>query len=435
MAATGISGERAMPQWRVQLASFWRWWRGELSDVAQERLGLLRGAADVPQVAVDAEHVVLVEPRTAPEANTRIEAGPMDTVRAGAALRSALRRAGETRARARLCLEHGDALVRRVAMPAATEENLRQVLGFEMDRLTPFRAEDVYFDYRVVSRDAASGQLSVQVALARRELVDRRVQRLRELGANVQGVAVRDAAGHTVQAIDLLPSEQRGEGETARERFLQRAIGGAVLVLFALALLIPLWQKRETIIALQPVLARAQQEAASTNAVADRLQRRVEDYNFMVGRKLATYPALAYVEEVSRLLPDTTWLQQMQIRSTGKTRDVEITGETTSSSKLIEILSQSALLRNPVPRGTMTRGSTPNSERFMIQAEAPPRALPEPRPLLAEAGSKAPSSRPVPAAPRPPPQQETKPAATATLKPAPAAGKAAPAKSHAGASR
>ena len=57
--------------------------------------------------------------------------------------------------------------MRRVTMPAATEENLRQVLGFEMDRLTPLRADEVYFDYRVVSRDAAAGQIAVQLAVAR----------------------------------------------------------------------------------------------------------------------------------------------------------------------------------------------------------------------------------------------------------------------------
>ena len=40
-------------------------------------------------------------------------------------------------------------------MPAATEENLPQVLSFEMDRLTPFRSDEVYFDHRVVGRDRA----------------------------------------------------------------------------------------------------------------------------------------------------------------------------------------------------------------------------------------------------------------------------------------
>jgi len=397
MAATDLPGPRAAPPWRVRLDAFWRWWTGELRAFVYERFPVLRGVADVPLVAFEGEQLVLLDAPPAVGADARIELAGLELPRVRLALQALLRRAGETRGRVRLCLGPGEALVRRAAMPAATEENLAQVLAFEMDRLTPFRAEDVYFDFRVVARDAAAGQIVLQLAVARRDLVDPRVQRLRELGASVQGVLVRDAHGAGALQLDLLPSEQRGQRETARERLVQRSLVGAVAVLLALALLIPAWQKRQTIIALQPLLARAQREASSTNAIADSMQRQVEDYNFIVGRKQSLYPVLAYVEEVSRLLPDTTWLQQMQIRSTGKVREVEITGETTSSSKLIEILSRSALLKNPTPRGTMTRGSTPNSERFMIQAEAPPRPLPEPGPILSSSA---------PAASRPPPQAQ-----------------------------
>src|SRR5207247_4977095 len=110
------------------------------------------------------------------------------------ALRQLLEAAGETRGRVRLCLAREEALVRRVSLPAATEENLEQVLGFEMDRLTPFRAEDVYFDHRVVGRDPTSGQVHVLLAVARRDLVDSKVERLRAWGANLQGVTVQEDA-------------------------------------------------------------------------------------------------------------------------------------------------------------------------------------------------------------------------------------------------
>lgn len=418
MAATDLPGPRPMPPWRLRLDAFWRWWTGELRAFAYERFPVLRGVADVPLVAFEGEQLVLLDAPPALGADSRIDLSGMDAARTRLALQALLRRAGETRSRVRLCLGAGEALLRRATMPAATEENLAQVLAFEMDRLTPFRADEVYFDYRVIARDAAAGQLTLQLAVARRDVVDPRVQRLRELGANVQGVMVRDARVAPALPLDLLPSEQRGQRETARERLIQRSLAAAVVILLTFALLIPAWQKRQTIIALQPLLARAQQDASSTNAIADSLQRQVEDYNFIVGRKQSLYPVLAYVEEVSRLLPDTTWLQQMQIRSTGKVREVEITGETTSSSKLIEILTKSALLKNPTPRGTMTRGSTPNSERFMIQAEAPPRPLPEAVPILS-------GPAPVRSAPTPPPQPQ--PARPSTPAAAPAAAPPKPA--------
>ena len=386
---------------------------------------MLRGGARTHALALEGADVTLIEPRgSAPAQETKATLGPLDEPRRRSAVRALLERAGETRGRARLVLGHDEALVRRVTLPAATEENLSQVLAFEMDRFTPFKAEDVYFDHRVIARDAATGQLIVQLAVARRDLVDARVAKLRALGASVQGVAVRDDIGHGGTPLDLLPAQQRGERESAKERLIQRVLICAVVALLVVALLLPVWQKRETIIALHPLLTKAKQDADATDAIARELERQVGDYNFLLAKKHATPPALAYVEELSRLLPDTTWVQQLDIKTLGKGREVQISGETLSSSKLIELLEQSTLLQNAAPRGTVVRGSVPGSERFMIAAEARTRPQPESRPVMEMI-----SVVPAPGAPAPAPP----PTAIVTPVPPPVtpdagASKAAPAK-------
>lgn len=391
---------------RQKLQAFWRWWSEEIVQLVPERFAALGGAARVPLIALEGEELVLVEPRAAVGPDTRVDLSTLDEARRRTALRALLERAGETRGRVRLCLEHAEALVRRVTMPAATEENLRQVLAFEMDRLTPFRADDVYFDYRVLGRNAAAAQLTALLAVARRELVDAKLAKLRAWGGNVQGVAVREDPTHAGAPLDLLPLEQHGERESAREVLVQRALLGAVVLLAALALLLPIWRKRETIIALHPVLAKARQEAEATSTLATQLEREVADYNFLLAKKHGTYPVLAYLEEISRLLPDNTYLVQLEVKTTGKTREVQMIGETPSSSKLIEILEQSRLLKNATPRGTVTRGSMPNTERFTISAEAVARPLPTATPVI-----EAPAA---PAAPKPAPAKpsaQTSPAA------------------------
>jgi general secretion pathway protein L len=397
-ASSDAMAARPRAGWRVRLDAFWRWWAGEIGAFTRERFPKWRGVAGVPAVTFEGDVLAVALPGGQPEA--RIDLAALDALRARAELRSLLQRAGETRDRVRLCMRRDECLVRRVSMPLATEENLEQVLGFEMDRLTPFPAGEVYFDYRVVARDAAGGKLTLLLAVARRALVDARVERLRGLGANVQAVAVPEdlAAG---PALDLLPSEKRGERESARDRGIQRMLAGAVVILLGLALVIPVWRKRETVKALLPVVERSRQEAEAANRLRTALESQVDEYNFLLSKKYATYPALAFVEELSRLLPDNTWLQQLELRASGKGREVQVTGETASSSKLIEILEQSKLLRNATPRGTVTRGSTPNSERFMIGAEAVPRAEPEPVPVL-QAGRAAPAPpAPASAAPNP----------------------------------
>ena len=413
MAAAPDIVARPVPRWRQQAAVFWRWWTGELAQLLPDRFA---AASRVPVVSLADGDVVLVEPRSAAGPDARVAISTLEPPAARAGVRDLLVRAGETRSFARLRLRPDQVLVRRITMPAATEENLPQVVAFEMDRLTPFRNDDVYHDERVVSRDPANAQIGVQVAVARREVVDAAVAALRDLGVNVRGVTVPEDVAPGASGLDLLPSSQREERETANERLVKRSLWGVVAALLLVALLLPAWQKREAAIELLPVLAKAETDAKASDAFARELERQVADYNYLLTKKHATQ-ALPFIEELSRLLPDNTWVQQFDLRNAGKGREVQITGETPSSSKLIELLEQSTLLQNAAPRGAVVRGTQPGYERFMIAAEAKQRPLPEPRPANELAAL----------APPPPPPQPVAPA----VEPMPA--QAAPAKGEAAA--
>jgi general secretion pathway protein L len=391
----------------ARLANFWRWWRGEIVRMLPQRFAAFGGGGSTPLVSIEGDDVVVIDPHAPAGSEKRASVAGLDNNARRAHVRALLEAAGETRGRARAALRHDEALVRRVVLPAATEENLSHVLGFEMDRLTPFKADEVYFDQRVASRDAANGQIAVDLAMARRQIVDARVRELGALGVSVQGVALRDDAHRSPDTFDLLPSEQRGERESPRERMVRMSLVGAVALLFLGALAYPVYSKREAVKALQPALEKARADAQATDAVLRELERQAADYNFLLTRKYSWYPTAQYIEDLSRLLPDTTWLQQLDIKTTGKTKEIVITGETASSSKLIELLESSKLLQNASPRGPTTRGSVPGTERFMIGAELRPRTLPEAQAVAVSASAATPppanAAAPVPAAAAPAP--------------------------------
>ena len=218
------------------------------------------------------------------------------------------------------------------------------------------------------------------------------------VAASPQAVAVSQDAGTGSASFNLLPQGQPGERESSGEGLLQYALIGLVALLLAVALVLPAWQKRQAIIDLHPQLNKAKQEAEATAAIQRDVEQRVADHNFVTAKKQAAYPALAILEEVTRLLPDNTWVTQLDVKTAGKVREAQISGETPSSSKLIEVLEQSALMKNAAPRGTVVRGATPNTERFVIAAEVRARQAPEPRPV-AEAALAAPATPANPATP------------------------------------
>ena len=220
-AAPGFSAARPAAPFRQRLDAFWRWWWGEISALIPERFSAMRGGAHSPLVSLEGGDLMLLESRGAAQAREKVSIAGLDNAQRRAAVRALLERAGETRGRARIALVPGEVLMRPTTMPAATEENLAEVLAFEMDRLTPFKADEVYFDYRVVSRNAAAGQVVAQLAVARRELVDERLTTLRSLGINPHGVTVRDDAGLGGAGLDLLPQGHPGERDASGEGMLQ----------------------------------------------------------------------------------------------------------------------------------------------------------------------------------------------------------------------
>ena len=82
------------------------------------------------------------------------------------------------------------ALRKIVDLPAAAEENLRQVLAFEMDRLTPFAAEAVHYDVHVMERDVENRRIRAELMVLPRAAVEPSLQLLQRIGLKPDVVAL-----------------------------------------------------------------------------------------------------------------------------------------------------------------------------------------------------------------------------------------------------
>jgi general secretion pathway protein L len=220
----------------------------------------------------------------------------------------------------------------------------------------------------------------VDLAVTPRAGVEATLARLRELGATVLGVGLAGDIASSSAPLNLLPPERRERPAPSRAALAARVLAGCVAVLALVALAYPLWLKRERVITLLPRLDTAKVGAD----VAERLGREIEklaaEHNFIVGKKQGAHAVVAILEDLSKSLPDTTWVQQLDIRSTSKGREVQIAGETGSSSQLVEVIEKSGTLTNASFKSPLTKGQTPNTERYLLAAEVKPRPMPDPLP-------------------------------------------------------
>jgi general secretion pathway protein L len=148
-----------------------------------------------------------------------------------------------------LLLPDDKVLAKRVSLPAAAEENLREVLGFEMDLHTPFEASEVYYDYTVVGRDSADSarqQVTVDLVYAPQDAVDALVDGASSLGMKTDVVTCRRRDNANLQPVNLLPLDRR---RTRRidVRSVNLALTALLATLLVAAITIPIVQKNHAI--------------------------------------------------------------------------------------------------------------------------------------------------------------------------------------------
>lgn len=261
-----------------------------------------------------------------------------------------------------ICLQPAQVLRKEVVLPLAATENLSQVLGFELGRQTPYTADQAYFDQRVLREDRSGNRLHVLLGVAPKTVVDAILSNLTNWGVSPHAVMACDEVEGVGDCLNLLPPKLRPKLSRARY-WIYAAMAGLTLVLFVTLLAIPIWKKREAAIALQPALAQAQQQADAVGALKQEQERLQAEYNFPIEHKLATPAKVVLLDEITRILPNNTWLQQLDVHGL----EVSMQGNTNASAKLVGLFEQSALLENASFKSSLVKiqGS---EERFQLAA-------------------------------------------------------------------
>jgi hypothetical protein len=244
-----------------------------------------------------------------------------------------------------------------------------------------------------------------------------------------------------VSKLNLLPETERPEIRWWRRWHLwvPLALVGAVALV---AIVLPIWQKRDYAIALLRNADQARVQADASSALRHQLETMTGDYNFALGKKYAFPGAVQLLDDVTKLLPDDTWLTQLEVKSTmkGKERQREmlLRGESGNAGRLVSLLEDSKLFVEAAPRSPTTKIQPGPGEIFDLGALLKPVPAPVPlqlasmpaadlpAPSVAPAGEKASGPLPPPSPPIVAPASPPAPAALPPQSPPMAAPAGAP---------
>ncbi len=371
----------------LDIKKFFRWWLRELEFVVPEKIrqlvsetpGFIVVRPEGSQLALTYVHnardgvqaanrsgAIVTEPLAILERNA-----------AGIALYKALRAKDERLAKADLIvrLTAEQAIQRELSLPDAVKENLSQVVAYELDRYTPFKAEQVYFAVKPLQGEHEPGQIRVMLVLTPRETLDALYEDIQAMGMSPLFVDYEATPNDLEQRYDgynLLPERLR-EKTANTPRLIYTALIAAVFLLLGAMLVMPVWFEYLTVNTLQEKIDAIEKDAKEVKALQLEIDAMIDETRLLIAEKNAAPAVVDMLNTLSGLMKDDTWLAYLQY-SDGH---LQIQGESPAASALIGVLEDSALFANARFVSPVTQDKLSKQERFQITVDVTSAGVPK----------------------------------------------------------
>jgi general secretion pathway protein L len=335
---------------------FFVWWRQHLLELLPE--SLRRGSgAEANALVVDATTPGLLKiTRRRRGALTRVTQARLDEpglVSVRAALNDRPNREAVL-----LRVPPATVLERPVTLPLAAERDIERVLTYEMERLTPFAADEVFWAHSVQARDRTHGRLQLVLTLVPRMAVQALLDTLATCAGRPSLIEAETSSGPRFIRLQ----HETGPGTIAR--LSPRTAALSLAALAALVVISPFLRQSLD-------LAEAQSQLdtlAPRIALVDNLRNRINgagaggDAVASETRRLGDMlQALAAITEI---LPDDSYLTEFAMRE----RKITLSGLSASAPRLIGALSADRRIRNPAFTAPVTKDNN-QKDVFSIRAD------------------------------------------------------------------
>jgi len=264
-----------------------------------------------------------------------------------------------------LLLSPGVVLSTKVVMPLAAEANLGQALAYEMDRHTPFQAEDVFYNWRILSRDREASQLHFELYVTPREPVEAQIEQMKQLGLAPTGVDVASDDGSL--GINLLPHALRYHIVNQQAR-VNWAIGAVTVFLLVFVMTQSLWLREHQLEDIGEAIENVRAEAMAVQQIRTQIDDASEAAGFLQSHIVQNGYKLEMLAELTRILPQNTYLDRLSMHAD----NTQMQGKSDNAQSLIELINNSPYFKDASFRGPTRLDNRSGKEIFDLSADTAP---------------------------------------------------------------
>jgi general secretion pathway protein L len=330
---------------------FFRWWVEQLSElVPASWLNLFAKSSDAAILDLRDEAFVLSIRRDGVE--SRVVGGAISD------LKIALEHVTDLPHLLLLRIAPEQALCKKLSFPVAARRDLKSLLGFEIDRETPFEQGEVYWNYLAAAPDRARGKFDLDLVIVPRSVADAALAIVRESGFDPAGLEVGIAPRKSVLIWVATQRPVRLVLPYRKLAPLAAVTGGLAAAIVILSFAGQQWSlfiANQTITDLQARAHQASQLQQTAN-------HRLAAITFLSKSQGINGSALSILAAATRTLPDDTYLTALGVHD----GQVTMAGYSESAASLIGLLEKSPSFHDPVFNSPVTTSEDSDEEKFTI---------------------------------------------------------------------
>lgn len=351
----------------LDVKKFWHWWTGELSFLIPDK---------IKQLVSDKRGTLIVRPQgnqfivSFMDGQHSEPIAQLERNETGIAQYKELLSNDERLVKSPLIirLSSRDAIQKELSLPSAAKENLQQVVAYELDRYTPFKAEQIYFAVKALDVENEPGQLRVILIIVLKETIDSLYEDSKAMGMLPLFIDFEEMANDLPVRrahYNLLPEKLRPKTANL-PRVVHGALIGLFLVLLATAMIMPVWFEYRAVNALQARVDTIEKEAKKVNLLEADMDAMLNETRQLLTEKTTTPALVVILDTLSTLIKDNTWLAYAQYSD----KQLQMQGESPNASTLISVLEASEIFTNARFVSPVTQDSVSKLERFQITVDA-----------------------------------------------------------------
>jgi general secretion pathway protein L len=239
-------------------------------------------------------------------------------------------------------IPESQSLTRPLSLPLAAKSHLDEAVRYQIERISPFKADNTLYDIKQLESDRAAGELRLKLTILSKDSVTELEERSANLGFRIDRFASEAVAGGALETLLAAAS-----------------------ILAATLILVPIINKWKGAEALEREISVFKPKAEQVLKLQSERDKTLALRAQVIGLKKAALPPVAVLTKLSELLDDQTFLTDMRMEGSA----VTMSGLSSDASKLAQRLGAIEAFKSVKFSGPVLRDPQSARDRFTLILE------------------------------------------------------------------